>query len=325
MALDFVSHAISSAVPVPPDDAALVIRLAFLAAVLLFLIGWGIRVAWARKTTSVQEGPPTPPPLPLSFPPPLPGGLPDRILGWLRVPTRHYRLLDLPLIGLVLLIYFGLTAMPGDAAAVPLEKRFTPELLVTSILFQWMLMGMVIAFVRWRIGLVEWLGLRWKEWPLVFAIAPLTVFCVWCLLGLLHFSGWNGWLERSLGIDSMQEAVKLLKESSDPLVIGLMAFAAVIVAPVAEEVVFRGYLYPAAKRFCGTAAAIVFSSLVFAAVHGNVVALIPLFVLAVLLCLIFEVTGSIWACISVHFLFNGATVTIQLLHRYGFFEQPVPR
>ena len=50
------------------------------------------------------------------------------------------------------------------------------------------------------------------------------------------------------------------------------------------------------------------------------VALLPLFVLAVILCLLYEFTGSIWACISVHFLFNAATVTIQLLTRSGIID-----
>lgn len=345
MVLDFASTAAPSAAPAPPDSATLVIQLAFLAAALLFLACWGFRAALGKIPAAAPAGgsgpaaghdalepaalpaglagsPYAPP---AASPPPVPGSVPGGLAGWLRVPGAHYRLLDLPLIGLVFLIYFGLSAMPGDAAAVPLEKKFTPELLITSIVFQLMLMGMVVAFVRWRVGLAEWLGLRWKAWPLAFAIAPLTVFFVWCLLGTLHLSGWNGWLERGLGIDSMQEAVKLLQQSSDPRVIGLMAFAAVIVAPLAEEVVFRGYLYPAAKRFCGPAGAILFSSLVFAAAHGNVVALLPLFVLAVLLCLIFEFTGSIWACIAVHFLFNGATVAMQLLARSGAVDLNVPQ
>ena len=55
----------------------------------------------------------------------------------------------------------------------------------------------------------------------------------------------------TLGVESSQESVKLLQETQDPLVLGLMAVAAVLVAPVCEEVVFRGYLYPAAKRFAG--------------------------------------------------------------------------
>lgn len=311
----------------------------FAGAAVLFLAFWLARKALGMDRhlspppAEIRPGSPTlPPPLPVApaagsdspyAAPAAPAPEPAAPSGRFRVPVRYYRLVDLPLIGLVFLIYFGLTAMPGGEE-IPLEKKFRPDVLVISIFFQLLLMGMVAAFVLWRVRLSEWLGLRWKMWPLALAIAPLTVFFMWCLMGALHLSGWNGWLERSLGIESMQEAVKLLQEAKDPLVVILMAVAAVIVAPLAEEVVFRGYLYPAAKRFCGPVGAILFSSLVFAAAHGNVVALLPLFTLAVILCVLYELTGSIWACISVHFLFNAATVSIQLLARSGIVEIPAP-
>jgi uncharacterized protein len=277
----------------------------------------------ATHTVAAERDSPYAPPASAALPLPAPEPGPAAPAGRFRVPVGHYRLIDLPLIGLVFLIYFGLTAMPGGEE-IPLEQKYRPDVLVISIFFQLVLMGMVAAFVLWRVKLTAWLGLRWKMWPLAIAIAPVTVFFMWCLMGALHLTGWNGWLEKSLGIESMQEAVKLLQEAKDPLVVILMAVAAVIVAPLAEEVVFRGYLYPAAKRFCGPAGAILFSSLVFAAAHGNVVALLPLFSLAVILCLLYELTGSIWASISVHFLFNAATVGIQLLARSGIIEIPAP-
>ena len=318
----------------------------FAAAILIFLVSWGIRMALgkfkieppAEPATSVEDAalnnpsPDSPPPIsasdspyapPGSAPPPLP---PEAVAappqGLLKVSTSVYRLLDLPLIGLVFLIFAGLTLANSGADETPLDKKYTPQVLVASIVFQLLIMGMVIVFVTWRVKIVEWLGLRWKKWPFVFAIAPVTVFFMWCFMGVLFVSGWNTWLEKSLGIESMQEAVKVFKEVKDPIVIALMAATAAFVAPVAEEVVFRGYLYPAAKRFCGPAGGIMFSSLVFAAAHGHVVALLPLFVLAVILCLLYEFTGSIWACMSVHFLFNAATVAIQLLARSGIIDMP---
>lgn len=350
------SSASSSGVPATPDGASLVIIGTFVTAAVLFFAFWLIRKALGMDRVDApsanrlppaaplaQESPALPPPLPVpartlapatagvdspyappsSAAPPLPDPEPEAPVGRFRVPIGHYRLIDIPLIGLVFLVYFGLTAMPGGEE-IPLEQKYRPDVLVASIVFQLLLMGMVAAFVLWRVKLAAWLGLRWKMWPLAFAIAPVTVFLMWCLMGALHLTGWNGWLEKSLGIESMQEAVKLLQEAKDPLVVILMAVAAVIVAPLAEEVVFRGYLYPAAKRFCGPVGAILFSSLVFAAAHGNVVALLPLFTLAVVLCLLYELTGSIWACISVHFLFNAATVGIQLLARSGIIEIPAP-
>ena len=272
------------------------------------------------------ESPYDPPQAP---PPPLPPALPEAagsgITRYFKVPIAHYRLLDLPLIGLVFLIYFALPAGSGGGPdGEPVEKKFTPELLMASIFFQLLLMGMACCFVVRRVKQSEWLGLRWKRWPLAFAIAPAAVFSIWIVLFICYITGWNAWLETTLGIEPMQESVKLLQEAQDPLLVILMSVAAVIVAPLAEEVVFRGYLYPAAKRFCGPLGAMLFSSLVFAAAHGNVVALLPLFILAMLLCLIYELTGSIWATISVHFLFNAATVTLQLLYRYKVLELPPP-
>lgn len=326
MALDFASTLAATA---SPDDAGRIIQLTFLLAAGIFAVFMGIRQALAKQRDLANPEPPAElsPPLPdgAQWPYEAPAAPPAAAAAensWLRVRTDFYRWIDLPLIGLVVLVYFALTSMPGDPGDVSIEKKFTPQALVASILFQLMLMGMVAGFMSWRGKPADWLGLRWKSWPLAFAIAPLTVFFMWCFMGVLHLSGWNAWLERSLGIDAMQEAVQLLQESQDVLVIGLMAVAAVLVAPVAEEVVFRGYLYPASKRFCGPVGAVLFSSLIFAAAHGNVVALVPLFVLAVLLCAVFEFTGSLWACIAVHFLFNGATVAMQLLARSGALELP---
>ena len=135
------------------------------------------------------------------------------------------------------------------------------------------------------------------------------------LFGGLQRSGFMEWIE-SLGVETVQDTVKLLQESSDPLILGLMAFAAVVAAPLCEEIVFRGYFYPVAKKFAGPWAAGICSALVFAAAHGNLAALLPLFIFGCLLVFIYEKTGSLWAPIAVHFCFNGATVIIQMAARY---------
>jgi membrane protease YdiL (CAAX protease family) len=316
----------------------------FAFAATVFFISWALRGVGGKAGRGGEAGPPpreAPPPdaagresvptipdpgspyaPPGTMPPPLPGDAEPEAAGPFKVSTRHYRLLDLPLIGLVFLLYAGLTASAGPQDDVPVAEKLNAPVLVASIFMQFIFMALVIGFVSWRVRLAEWLGLRWRKWPLAFAIAPAALVFMWVLMGILHATGWNQWLEDSLGIESMQDAVKLLQEAKDPLVLVLMAVAAVFVAPVAEEVIFRGYLYPAAKRFCGPSGAMVFSSLVFAAAHGNVVAIAPLFLLALLLCLVYEFTGSIWSCIAIHFLFNAATVTIQLLVRAGVFSMP---
>ena len=53
------------------------------------------------------------------------------------------------------------------------------------------------------------------------------------------------------------------------------------------------------------------SSLLFAAVHGSLTALVPLFVLALVLCWVYERSGSLVAPVVVHML-NNATSLLPL-------------
>lgn len=150
---------------------------------------------------------------------------------------------------------------------------------------------------------------------MVLLIAPCAVLAMWAFSAGLEFSGYVKWME-SLGVETMQDTVKLLQESKDPLILGLMAFAAVVAAPLCEEIVFRGYFYPVMKHYSGAWPAAICSALVFAAAHGSLTALLPLFVFGLLLVFIYERTGSLWAPVSVHFCFNGATVLVQFAARH---------
>ena len=86
---------------------------------------------------------------------------------------------------------------------------------------------------------------------------------------------------------------------------------AVLIAPIAEEFLFRGYLYGVLRRFAGRLPAIIVSSLLFAAVHLHLPSMLGLTILAVLLCLVYERTGSLWANICIHATFN--TISIAAL------------
>ena len=80
--------------------------------------------------------------------------------------------------------------------------------------------------------------------------------------------------------------------------------AAVLLAPVAEEMLFRGILYPAIKQSGYPRLALWGTSLLFAAVHMNVVTFVPLVVLALVLTLLYERTDNLLAPITAHVLFN---------------------
>lgn len=86
----------------------------------------------------------------------------------------------------------------------------------------------------------------------------------------------------------------------------LLAFVTlVIVAPLAEEVLFRGYLYGKIRSKVPLWAAILLVSALFAAVHGQWNVAIDVFALSIVLCVLRELTGSIWSGILLHTLKNG--------------------
>ena len=254
------------------------------------------------------------PPGELILPPPaLPVG---------RVPVWFYRPVDLVGAGFVFLVFTGMFLL---SQGVPAEKLvLTPEVLVVNIGFQFVIAGVVVILAMRRIDLNVWLGLRWPSWPWVFLIAPAGVVLMWVVFGGLQISGYVEWME-SLGVETVQDTVRLLQESKDPVILGLMAAAAVIVAPLCEEIVFRGYFYPVLKRFSGAWPAAICSAIVFGAAHGQLTALLPLFIFGLLLVFIYEKTGSIWAPIAVHLCFNSATVIIQIAARHFDIPlQPAP-
>ncbi len=95
-----------------------------------------------------------------------------------------------------------------------------------------------------------------------------------------------------------------------PLVIGAFAALAAGVVPVLEEAIFRGALYRSLRESLGRVGAAVASSLVFALLHFNEASLAPLFLLSILFVIVYEWSGSLWACVVLHACFNAVNFAL---------------
>jgi membrane protease YdiL (CAAX protease family) len=245
------------------------------------------------------------------LPPALPVG---KVSDW------FYKRVDLIVVGMIVGFYY----LPVIFATIAPEEGKGREITAPDLIFnmglQCFLVALVTAMVIGRIRPVAWLGLNWKQWPRVFFIAPVTVLTMWVAFAFLYAAGYETLME-SLGVQMVQDTVDLFQTTRDMDVLIMMAFTAVIIAPLCEEVVFRGYLYPALKRFSGPWMGAVVSALFFSAAHGSVATLAPLFIFGLALVFLYEWTGSIWAPVSAHFLFNAATVGMQLLVRFGYIPE----
>lgn len=238
-----------------------------------------------------------------------------------KVDVWYYRPLDL--LGVAALAGIFYAQAVGSAIMGEGDKpmKINAEGVIVSIGFQFLLAGIALAIVIRRVDPVRWLGLRWKDWPWVLLIAPATVACMWGFSFSLQAVGYKELMD-SLGVAEVQDTVAIFQKEKSVAVLVLMGITAAVVAPICEEVVFRGYLYPAVKRFAGPWMSALCTALMFSAAHGNVSALVPLFIFGLALAALYEFTGSIWAPMAAHFLFNTATVVILMAVR--FHGLPVP-
>ncbi|MGE5248829.1 MAG: lysostaphin resistance A-like protein [Bacteroidota bacterium] len=93
----------------------------------------------------------------------------------------------------------------------------------------------------------------------------------------------------------------------------LFIISAVLVAPVTEEIFFRGFLFPGLRQRYGWIKAMLISSAIFAGFHLQPAALIPTFILGCVLAVIYQQSRSIWPGIIVHFLVNGLALGVTAL------------
>jgi len=105
----------------------------------------------------------------------------------------------------------------------------------------------------------------------------------------------------------VQAAVQELQKSSlstaEKIVFGVFT---ILLAPAAEEALFRGILYPTIKQAGHPRWALWGTSVVFGIMHFNMAAFVPLVLLAVILTFLYESSGSLLTPIATHSMFNAA-------------------
>jgi len=108
-----------------------------------------------------------------------------------------------------------------------------------------------------------------------------------------------------------QELVKIYQhaaKSGKSEIVWQVMLAAVVIAPITEEILFRGYFYAVLKRIAGPVPSALGISLIFGAVHNNALGMPGLTLLALGLTLAYEWSGSILISIFMHAWFNATSL-----------------
>jgi membrane protease YdiL (CAAX protease family) len=124
-----------------------------------------------------------------------------------------------------------------------------------------------------------------------------------------------GLLYDQLHIQTNADALRLLALHA-PYTALASLLVAMVVAPVCEEIFFRGYLLPGLARVMPPWTAVVTTALVFALAHVDPGSFVPLVVIGLALGVLRWRTGSLWPGIALHVLNNtvAAVYIISVIH-----------
>ncbi len=212
------------------------------------------------------------------------------------------------LIGLLTCIYGGIlfTWLAGRLITGKIELR-SPILGVVLMLFFFQGAAVVLAHFFLREHQMSWnegFGLNNRPTVSLFiglCVGALALYPVWMLQELsIHL------LQQLTFHPHEQQVVDILRRASGWMAHVMMGVGTIFIAPIGEEILFRGILYPTVKRRYGPQLALWGTSILFGVIHFNLATFLPLTVLALILVGLYEYTGNLVAPIAVHCFFNAA-------------------
>jgi membrane protease YdiL (CAAX protease family) len=231
-------------------------------------------------------------------------------------------------LGLILffLIALGITSAFGFAIyafrhgirdATTLEKAVAHNaflLIPIQIIVYALCLGFLYFNVRIYHGAEFWKAIRWNSLPARLARRYLAVGVVSAVV--IQFASAVAAPKKKLPIDQLL---------SSPGAIYILAAFGILVAPFVEEMVFRGYLYPVLARALGTNLGILWTAVLFAAIHvqqlwGGWAQMALLLLVGWILTYVRAQTGSVVASYLVHLSYN-STVFLVLWLATDFFRK----
>lgn len=133
---------------------------------------------------------------------------------------------------------------------------------------------------------------------------------LWVVLGVacavVAGQSWAVWLYTMQGSVGFDRTVEVRQGAGVLLTLVL----ALVAAPIAEECLFRGLVYPLLRRRVDVILASTVTAGVFALVHGNLVQIAVAGPLALVLALVYEHTRRLWPCMVIHLGFNVAAALL---------------
>jgi uncharacterized protein len=157
-----------------------------------------------------------------------------------------------------------------------------------------------------------------RPWHFGLRRAPIGRALGWTALGMVGFYVVTAIYAALLDPSVEQEVTESLGAEDGTLGLIAAGLMVMVVAPFVEEIFFRGFFYRALRTRFPILLAAAIDGLVFGLIHydfegaDGLLLLPPLALLGVILCLVYERTGTLWAVIGMHAFNNAVAFSVQV-------------
>lgn len=207
-------------------------------------------------------------------------------------------------------LFLTLIAVPfllGFATSIFIDpEEMSAQMWIIDILVESSYVLVVFLFLdKHNTNIIKSLGFH--------ALRPMTIVKIVILSFLVEHVGTFFNLLSQLIVPNIvvQTSVGRLNES-----FGRTVFITAIMAPLYEEIVFRGVFHNRFKTIVSTFRAVLFSALIFGLIHMNLNQFGYAFVFGIFLALVNEACGSLWGSVLIHVCINGSNmIMLNILNR----------
>ncbi len=225
---------------------------------------------------------------------------------------RDISLFKIVQIGLAYTVWVGLSLFASQIVMALIFRAVLSDAVIsmpiTQLIFSaitYVFCLVLVVFLPWKVLKIKTnrdeLGLRGLPTWTDILLAPIGFIVFMIIAGLLMaimqaILPQIDWEQaQDVGFNQLYGAEQMLQ--------GFIAL--VVLAPIAEEVIFRGWLYGKLRARMSAVPAILLVSLLFGVMHGQWNVGVTVFVMSIAMCMIRELTGTIWSGILVHMIKNG--------------------
>jgi membrane protease YdiL (CAAX protease family) len=187
------------------------------------------------------------------------------------------------------------------------RQAMSPAIVVAGIVLQSLFEAGIVAALLLALPRISKMPLR----EIGFTVPTLSVIGT-AILGAIAMTvvtdGAGNLVDALTHAAHQQQAVEIFRALHDRTAIAAFALFAVVLAPVAEETIFRIFVFNFGARYGGFWLGAPISAILFGLAHGDAFAAIPLALGGIVLCAVYYRTRNAFASMISHGLFNGLSL-----------------